>query len=128
MKMWPSGLMLARNVVKNAKKCTFEPTPDQPCNIFWSFLLQTYSFVTRYPMVCCLTETDNFQNDPLFGVLICLSADTENGFWCIRGPQGGCFGTKLGVGVQNGVMKGLCVGNWERAGAWVTCWGKHAHF
>jgi len=74
-------------------------------------------------MVCCFTETDNFENDPHFGVLICLSADKENGFWSIRGLQDGCSGTKLGMGVQHGVLKGLCVGIWERAGVWVPAVG-----
>jgi len=30
---------------------------------------------------------------------------------------------KLGMGVQHGVLKGLCVGIWERAGAWVPAVG-----
>jgi len=30
---------------------------------------------------------------------------------------------KLGIGVQHGVLKGMCVGNWERAGAWVPAGG-----
>eukprot|EP00983_Pelagomonas_calceolata_P122299 1160894-Pelagomonas_calceolata.AAC.9 len=79
--------------------------------------------MTRYPTVCCLTKTDDFQNDPHFGVLICLSADKENGFWSIRGLQDGCSGTKLDIGVYHGDLKGLCVGNWECAGEWAPAGG-----
>jgi len=123
-----SKLMPARIVVFNCKKCTFGPIPDQPCNIFWYFLLQTYSYITRYPTVCCLTKPDDFQSDPHFRVLICLSAYTENGFLVHKVPPGWLFWHETRHGGPAWCFEGAVCGNLgTRRCVGACCWTR-AHF